>query len=324
MKALSSRKSLWKPVSGWPGSLRLLGRSWRARSAICLLVLGPGLLSSQAAEPGLTLSLAGLPDATNIHHQAQYCSLCHQAGSNAPPAFEVRPRAGLDVNCRCHYNHPEDLRHPTDVVLPEAMRSRMPASFPLSDGKMTCVTCHSFKVLCAPQKPEASSLRGAPYPDRSAFCYQCHDAAKYERLNPHRQLDTAGKIVEEKCLFCHIKKPDETRATFASIKLVGGLEMLCRGCHDVSDLHPAGKRHMVRPTLEYQARMRRLENHYGIVLPLDEKGRLTCITCHNPHEEGVIPKSQAGAPGAGQALRQRLPKALCAECHWHPIAAPRR
>jgi hypothetical protein len=66
--------------------------------------------------------------------------------------------------------------------------------------------------------------------------------------------------------------------------------------------------------------MRKLESQYGVILPVDENGKLTCITCHNPHEAGAIPKTLAGAKGAGEKLRHRLPKVLCAECHWHPIS----
>lgn len=312
-----------QPPGGLAARWRRLA-SWR-RAWICALVVWTGPFFAQAAEPGLgPLSLADLSDTTNIHHQPQYCGFCHPTGTNAPFSFQVRPPASLGVNCRCHYNRPEDLRHPTDVTVPEEMRARLPASFPLADGKMTCVTCHSFAVLCAKEKPAVSSLRGAPYDDRTSFCFRCHDEKKYERLNPHRQRDAAGNVVEEKCLFCHTRKPDEARATYASIKLIGGVEMLCQGCHNVSELHPAGKKHMVRPTLEYQARMRQLEKQYGIVLPLDEKGGLTCITCHNPHEEGVIPSALPGAKGADQALRHRLPKVLCAECHWHPLSSPKR
>ena len=100
--------------------------------------------------------------------------------------------------------------------------------------------------------------------------------------------------------------------------------MLCQGCHNVSEKHPAGKPHMVKPPLIYQVRMRKIESDYGIILPLDENGKLTCITCHNPHDAGVIPSALPGAKGAGEKLRHRLPKTLCAECHWHPLSNPTR
>jgi hypothetical protein len=274
------------------------------------------------ARPAYTL--ANIPDATNIHHQVQYCILCHEKEPNGPIASAVRFGNDLKAGCRCHYNDPGDLRHPTDVAMPQAMLTKNQPPFPLRDGKITCVSCHSFAVLCARETPNISSLRGAPYPDRTAFCFKCHDEKQYERLNPHNQRDKSGNIVEEKCLFCHIKKPDEASATFASVKVIGNLEMLCQGCHNISDRHPAGKPHFVKPTLEYQVRMRTLERQYGIVLPVDENGKITCITCHNPHEALVIPSALPGSKGAGENLRHRLPKNLCSECHWHTLATPGR
>ncbi len=300
-------------------------RAWTCWTGACFLVLWSFSPSRRAAETiSVPPSLANLPDTVNIHHQAQYCPLCHKTGPHGPLPSEVRFESDFRTGCRCHYNTPGDLRHPTDVALPEAMRAKNQEAFPIYDGKVTCISCHAFAVLCAQENPHISSLRGAPYPDRTAFCFRCHEAQQYARLNPHHQLDESGKIVSEKCLFCHPQKPDETRATFSSIKVIGGLGMLCQGCHNMGDQHPAGKPHFVKPTLEFQVRMRKLESQYGIVLPLDEKGRLTCITCHNPHEAGVIPKTLAGAKGAGEKLRHRLPKVLCSECHWHPISAPRR
>ena len=272
----------------------------------------------------LPASLTDLPDTTNIHHQVRYCTLCHENRADGPIVSQIRFGTDFRAGCRCHYNNPASLRHPSDVTLPQAMRLKNQPPFPLVDGKITCVTCHSFAVLCTPEDSQRTSLRGAPYLDRTAFCFRCHDEQQYARVNPHNQLDAAKNIIVEKCRFCHTQKPDETTATFASVKVIGGLQMLCQGCHNISDRHPADKPHFVKPPLVYQVRMRGLEREYGIVLPLDENGKLTCITCHNPHEAGVISRALPGAKGAGETLRHRLPKNLCAECHWHQLSTPGR
>jgi hypothetical protein len=308
-------------VLSWPR----IPRAWCAWLYTGLLVLATAVGSGWAAEPiAVPASLADLPNTANIHHQANYCALCHQTGPQGLLPSSLRFGHDYQAGCRCHYLTPGDLRHPTDVAVPKAMQAKIPSGFPLRDGQITCVSCHTFKVLCAPSDPHISSLRGEPYPDRTGFCFRCHEAKQYERLNPHNQLDASGRMVADKCLFCHTQKPDETQATYTTIKLIGGVEMLCQGCHNVGDRHPAGKPHMVRPTLEYQVRMQALERQYGLVLPLDENGKLTCITCHNPHDAGVIPKTLAGAKGAGEKLRHRLPKVLCQECHWHPLSTPQR
>lgn len=305
------------------GSLALrLFRAWvGAVLLLCWLSIPSGQTAEVVAPPA---SLADVPITTNIHHQVEYCPLCHQMGYNGPIPSQRLFGDEYQVGCRCHYRTRGDMRHPTDVVVPDTMRPKIPAALPLRDGRITCNSCHSLAALCATNQPPPSSLRGTPYPDRTTFCFRCHDEQQYVRLNPHQQLDADGRVVTEKCLFCHTQKPDRARATFASIKLIGALEMLCQGCHNIGDRHPAGKPHLVRPPLEYQVRMHNLEREYGIVLPLDEAGRLTCITCHNPHESGVIPKDLAGAKGASEKFRQRLPRVLCVECHWHPRSRENR
>lgn len=304
--------------------LRRRGQLLHCVVCTCLIVIGASLQSTHAAGRILVpSSLEDLPSTTNIHHQTQFCTLCHQSGSNGILLPKARFGNNYRAGCGCHYNTPGNMHHPFDVQVPETMRPKVKDLFPLTDGSITCISCHSFEILCAKEKPGDSSLRGAPYQDRITFCFRCHDERQYERLNPHHQLDATGRIVEEKCLYCHTRKPDEARANFKSIRLVGDLEKLCEGCHNIGDKHPAGKPHHVRPDLEYQLRMRMLEKQYGIILPLDENGKLTCITCHNPHEAGVIPQTVAASKGAGEVFRHRLPKILCAECHWHSISTPR-
>ena len=55
----------------------------------------------------------------------------------------------------------------------------------------------------------------------------------------------------------------------------------------------------------------------GVKLPL-YKNRVTCATCHNPHESGVI-EHAAAAKGAGNKKRLRLPgdniMMICLGCH---------
>jgi hypothetical protein len=55
-------------------------------------------------------------------------------------------------------------------------------------------------------------------------------------------------------------------------------------------------------------------------IPLDEEGRITCYSCHNPHEKGLLPSGNPRSVGAepkqvaNHRVRSREGK-LCAACH---------
>ncbi len=72
---------------------------------------------------------------------------------------------------------------------------------------------------------------------------------------------------------------------------------------------------MVKPSAKGLKKMEAMKEKYGLILPLDEKGKMTCITCHNPHEKGIIPLEKASAKGADSIFRHRLPEKFCVECH---------
>jgi cytochrome c peroxidase len=58
-----------------------------------------------------------------------------------------------------------------------------------------------------------------------------------------------------------------------------------------------------------------METQHGILLPLSAEGNITCATCHNPHEKGVIPDRRLGARGASLTRRHRLQHDMCIKCH---------
>jgi cytochrome c peroxidase len=73
--------------------------------------------------------------------------------------------------------------------------------------------------------------------------------------------------------------------------------------------------HMTRPTAKTIATMKKMEEELRVVLPLDAEGKMTCATCHNPHEKGVISAESPAATGAGSKYRLRLPEPPCIACH---------
>jgi cytochrome c peroxidase len=61
--------------------------------------------------------------------------------------------------------------------------------------------------------------------------------------------------------------------------------------------------------------MKQMQAEFKIVLPLDQDGKVICVTCHNPHQKGLIPDQRAGATGAGAIHRHRLAGNMCIKCH---------
>lgn len=119
----------------------------------------------------------------------------------------------------------------------------------------------------------------------------------------------------QKCLYCHTDVPDATHATYREVKLIGRYGELCKGCHYSTAKQAFHARHLRKPVRAVAERMQQVQAQFNIVLPLDQNGSVTCVTCHNPHQKGLIPDQRAGAKGAGMSHRHRLPGNLCIKCH---------
>lgn len=146
-----------------PDSTPLSSTPWRLPSAgwlmACSFLVG-SLLGM------LTLAVSATPTA----------DAALSAGLTAPP-----PTVFTDAQClRCHqvdaaFSHPVD-RAPTMA---------MPAGMPLTNGKITCVTCHQDTAAAHAEarKTHNKLLRGGL--DAPHFCMQCHDAAQTTRATQH-------------------------------------------------------------------------------------------------------------------------------------------
>lgn len=255
------------------------------------------------------------PD-TNIHYTGKYCNECHEETPVEGGKRYLKFNGDYEQLCRCHSDSPSTYIHPVNIEPTPEKKERMPEDYPLENGELTCLSCHDIYKQCQEQLFDRNSLRGAPYSARTDFCYQCHEKKTHEKLNPHHQIDDNGELIIKNCLICHEEKPDEHHATFKDIRLITDIEQLCRRCHQVSGKHSGNADHMgIKPSPEGQKRIDAMEERYNVRLALDENGRMTCITCHNPHQEGVIPEPRPGAKGADTQYRHRLPGNLCKECH---------
>jgi len=272
--------------------------------------------ANEEAASALVFENKSVTSSTNIHYTGKYCNECHVQTPVEGGDKYLKFNGDYRYLCRCHENTSSLPIHPFDIKPSLEKEKRMPPDFPLENGKVTCKTCHNIYLQCQKRMFGKNSLRGAPYARRTDFCYKCHEEKRYQRLNPHEQINKDGEVIIEKCLFCHKEKPDQAHATFKEVKFIGNIEALCIRCHPVAGNHAGNFNHMgVLPSPGMLKNMKAMEKKFNLILPLDEDGKMTCITCHNPHEKGIIPEDKPGARGAGSKYRHRLPGKLCQECH---------
>jgi hypothetical protein len=279
-------------------------------------------VSAPKGEPKeLTVPTFTIPDTTDIHFSAKYCKECHVSTPRKGSHKQLRYGGNYQQLCRCHYSSSENYIHPVDIAPSENLKARIPAAFPLKEGNVTCATCHDIVVQCQDNQTdkiflkEQKFLRGAPFETKLGICFKCHNKAQYQRYNPHRQLNARKEIVKPTCLYCHAEIPDEKLTRLEDAKLIGNMEALCIRCHIIEPRQIFHAKHLRKPSDEVLTTIKRMEDQHDILLPLSEEGKITCATCHNPHEKGVIPDRRLGARGASQTKRHRLQNNMCVKCH---------
>lgn len=297
------------------------------------LIFYPSALAAEDTKGNQQLSRTEPEDVikeeVDPHFTGEHCDVCHEKRPRQGGATFLKYGGDYIQLCRCHNYTPGTYIHPVFIKPSEEKMARFPSDFPLENGEMTCKTCHDMYQQCEADprlkimktvrdiqhRHERMFLRGGAFKHRTGICFKCHDESKYKKLDPHNQLDADGKIVTEKCLYCHRSQPDVNITVYRDVQLIGNLIVLCQRCHGLLRNHPANVNHYVQPSDKVFIRMNIMEGRYGIVLPLDDEGKLTCVTCHNPHERGVIPAERAGAKGAGEYFKHRLPGIMCSSCH---------
>jgi predicted CXXCH cytochrome family protein len=118
----------------------------------------------------------------------------------------------------------------------------------------------------------------------------------YVNVPPH-------KFSDSECLECHFTIPQagETRP----YRFIDSIDKLCMRCHE--DLKTVSHVVDVAPTMAIPQE-----------LPLDESGRITCATCHDPH----LPPTDPFTGKKTYFLRDGLVgKAECALCHTTELSA---
>jgi hypothetical protein len=300
------------------------------RFALAIIIISAGIgysdrhrdivLADEKIPDSSMLVSEAVTDTTDVHYTGKYCTQCHEQTPRNGAKF-LKYEGDFKQLCRCHYKTIERDLHPVGIEPSEGIRARMPKNFSLLNGKIACSTCHDIVEQCRDQKIDdmfsrrQMFLRGAPYSKQTSFCFKCHNEIKFKKYNPHKQLNANGDIVGLKCLYCHKEIPDVNQAGYDDITLIGNLDMLCDRCHNKIGEQSLHASHMRKPSAKVFASIKQLENKFGIILPLNDDGKITCVTCHNPHEKGVIPAEKAGSKGADEAKRHRFLENICMQCH---------
>ncbi|HEB93429.1 MAG TPA: hypothetical protein ENI94_08180 [Gammaproteobacteria bacterium] len=201
------------------------------------------------------------------------------------------------------------MHHPVNIKPSKAVN--VPKDFPLNHrGEIVCETCHGIEAIedipfDEVDKYAPGFLREGPYAKSTAFCYRCHEEKAYRRQNIHDLLDAQGNYDEKSCEYCHQKALDpEKEYTREQLKLRLPPETICLGCH-LKTPHLNALNHLLKPGKKMRRHMQAAERKFSIILPLDEQGRIMCVTCHAPHERGLIGVNKpAGNQVAGGDLKE--------------------
>ena len=246
------------------------------------------------------------------------CLACHRI-----PRSEISPTNtfpdGIDPSTIClDCHHYSDNHHPVNFIPESDFTSAAEENFPLFDREVKCLTCHKVHGTQG-RIAKSKLLRGGPYTFRTEICFICHDKDLNTRIDPHRMINDRGEIRrvngQSVCLMCHADVPDQaTNSTEVTYK--ADVAFLCWRCHPPMLNDAFFKGHiLVKPkkkTLEY---MLAVQAENGVTFPIQPRDRITCSTCHNPHQKGII---SSGPARAGEDAPHRLrmpPESVCSACH---------
>ncbi len=216
----------------------------------------------------------------------------------------------------CHQDYKKN-HHPINFTPPDSILIHVDEKkFPLFDGKIQCLTCHTTENIEGDQ--DGKILRGGPYDDIRKLCFSCHYQEKYKEINVHRMKNKDGslRVIQDKlvCTFCH---PQHINNLFSTdtIEFKADVPFLCLRCHpEMRD--PQIRPHVSKiPSAKMLIQIERFEEENTVILPLVPRGKISCSTCHNPHQQGVLLSAEASA-GADSHRRLRINRGkLCYGCH---------
>jgi len=231
--------------------------------------------------------------------------------------IDCRNESGTGDTCLvCHPGYKKN-HHPIDFTPPKIDLVHVDEKkLPLFAGKIQCFTCHTAEGKHTEGNDKL--LRGGPYEDNRQLCFQCHYQDKYSKIDVHvmHEKNGAFRIIEGKlvCTFCHPQNINNLYTT-DTVEFKADISFLCLRCHPVMS-SPHIRLHFYKvPSEKVKNKMKEFESKNTVILPLVPRGRISCATCHNPHQKGVLVDAGAMA-GADSLHRLRTEQGLlCYGCH---------
>jgi predicted CXXCH cytochrome family protein len=306
------------------------------------------ILLAAAARDGISAGAEPQGEtAMNPHWSPEGCPRCHGPDASQrriPDAAEAD-----DLCLECHDGrrarrevHPTGRQFASEQII-------KPEHWPAPDNTLGCLTCHDVRQACEANhhRPRHNPMFLRDYDPEAplAFCAKCHVAAAETGTrggyDPHVMLGEQGQRELQVCLFCHLESASGRgrRSRTGSPGLRADELTICASCHHrhVDYFEPGHIGHPVSQAMRETmlaaertwapergdlATSGPAEHAAASRLPLTRDHRITCSTCHNPHQEGVFAPDSLLACGAMRPeTEDRKPrlrglgKELCRACH---------
>jgi predicted CXXCH cytochrome family protein len=230
------------------------------------------------------------------------CLACHPDKAPLTPAGEKKPFHVINVK-------------PVQATIPETLIKKGAKTG--EAGELICQSCHKIH-LNRSARPSLLIVDDK----NSALCLNCHPDKQAVAETEHNLLlfapnekNLQGMTVAQAgvCSACHLPHQAARQLSGAG----NFTTLLCVSCHSKGNVaekasltgaqHPLGVRPENKSALP-------LFNDLGLQ---DQKGRITCATCHNPHrsqKEAAARSTKENRQARQHFLRQTSPE-ICAECH---------
>jgi hypothetical protein len=212
------------------------------------------------------LAGTGAEEPRNPHEDPTACDACHQGTG-------PEPGPALPVVETCRGCHEDDDMHPVQL---QPDRVPVPEAWPLTEGRVTCWTCHTEPACTAGGPAGEDYLRGGSFGRITEFCYHCHQPEVFEREDPHHPKERRSEA-DSTCTACHVGLP-QTGAAPEQARLREVEGGVCSTCHE-PDPHYGTHDHL--NALLDTVPIERVPPQ--VALPSD--GRVQCWSCHEVHDE---------------------------------------